>query len=86
MQDPQFNALTYLAKRYGPDGNIGGHLHSSYGVDDSNTDHPFTPPMAMGFWLRRGIDGTDSVLWDGLSELMTRYDSDWGSSNGRLPR
>jgi hypothetical protein len=39
-----------------------------------------TPQMAVGFWLRRGLDGTGPELWTGLKKVMKRFDSAWFSS------
>jgi hypothetical protein len=36
-----------------------------------------TPQMAIGFWLRRGLDGTSGELWIGLKKVMTRFDATW---------
>jgi hypothetical protein len=33
--------------------------------------------MAIGFWIRRGIDGTADELWTGLTKLMQLYDGSW---------
>jgi hypothetical protein len=39
-----------------------------------------TPQMAVGFWLRRGLDGTSQELWTGLRKVMKRFDASWYSS------
>lgn len=39
-----------------------------------------TPQMAVGFWLRRGLDGTNQELWTGLKKVMKRFDAAWFSS------
>ncbi|MBW2263035.1 MAG: hypothetical protein JRG91_13740 [Deltaproteobacteria bacterium] len=36
-----------------------------------------TPQMAIGFWLRRGLDGTNEELWTGLKKVMLRFDGQW---------
>jgi hypothetical protein len=36
-----------------------------------------TPQMAIGFWLRRGLDGTSDELWTGLKKVMLRFDGTW---------
>lgn len=36
-----------------------------------------TPQMAIGFWLRRGLDGTSDELWTGLKKVMLRFDGQW---------
>lgn len=37
----------------------------------------YSPGIAIGFWLRRGLDKTDKVLWSGLKQVMTNYDKEW---------
>jgi hypothetical protein len=39
-----------------------------------------TPQMAIGFWIRRGLDGTSAELWTGLSKAMKIYDKTWYDS------
>ncbi|WNJ17909.1 hypothetical protein [Pontibacter sp. G13] len=36
-----------------------------------------TPQLAIGFWLRRGIDGTNELFWEGLSKIMQEFDEEW---------
>lgn len=36
----------------------------------------WTEGMSFGFWLRRGIDGTDDEFWTGLKKVMFLYDKD----------
>ena len=44
---------------------------------ESKIPAPFEPHMAFGFWLRRNLDGTHSQIFDGISIIMERFDSDW---------
>lgn len=37
----------------------------------------YTPGVAVGFWLRRGLDKTDKVVWEGLKKVMSNYDKEW---------
>ena len=37
----------------------------------------FTPSMAVGFWLRRHIDGSDEVLWKVALDILEQYDTEW---------
>lgn len=39
-----------------------------------------TVQMAIGFWLRRGIDKTDTELWTGLRKVLLLYDKQWYAS------
>lgn len=36
-----------------------------------------TPQIAIGFWLRRDIDGSKKEFWKGLSKVMYLYDKEW---------
>lgn len=36
-----------------------------------------TPPMAVGFWLRRHLDGSLPACWHTLREVFERYDRAW---------
>lgn len=36
-----------------------------------------TAPMAVGFWLRRHVDGSLAASWHGLREVLDRYDPTW---------
>ena len=38
---------------------------------------PFKPHMAFGFWLRRNLDGTHKEVFECLSLIMNRFDSEW---------
>ncbi len=39
-----------------------------------------TGPMAIGFWLRRTIDGTADEVWIGLRQVLWAYDREWYST------
>lgn len=43
----------------------------------NNDEFTYSPGIAVGFWLRRGIDKTDKVLWSGLKRIMNNYDKEW---------
>lgn len=65
MKRRGFDGIDFLQRRYA------GELQN-YGVEQNGTN--FTPPMAVGFWIRRSADRTDGELWVGLQKLMQRYD------------
>lgn len=71
MKRRRFDGIDYLEKRFA--GALPG-----YDIDQNGTN--FTPAMAIGFWIRRGIDGTAGELWAGLSKLMQLYDGPWWQS------
>jgi hypothetical protein len=68
MKRRRFDGIDYLQKRFS------GAL-PNYDIDQDGTN--FTPAMAIGFWIRRGIDGTADELWTGLTKLMQLYDGSW---------
>jgi hypothetical protein len=66
MKEPDFDGGKYLFERYGEkDG-----CQFCYGY-----------PIVLGFWLRRGIDGTNDEVWQGLTKVLRIYDKDWYNSN-----
>ena len=66
FSEPGWDGLAYLDDRY----NDRFPLYR-------NGQQDFTPGMATGFWLRREIDGTRALLWQGLSQIMATYDPAW---------
>lgn len=65
------------------------YLHTLYGnaLDEYKVpgDHTayneyFDPPDAMGFWLRRELDGSSEKLWEALRRVMKKYDYEWYES------
>jgi hypothetical protein len=66
-QDPAQDGIDWLQGRYS--------ALSQYAAGADGTT--MTPQMAIGFWLRRGIDGTSDTLWRALREAMQRFDGQW---------
>jgi len=66
-----FDGIDYLQLRYQ------GALPQYYASWDGTS---MTPQMALGFWLRRGLDGTHKELWKGLKKLLKSYDETWYDS------
>lgn len=62
MKKPDFNGAAYLFRKYGK-------------KDDC--EFCFGYPIAIGFWLRRGIDGTNDEIWQGLAKTLQVYDKEW---------
>lgn len=65
------DGIDYLQARFQ------GKLPQYGGAWDGTT---MTPQMAIGFWLRRGLDGTSDELWTGLGKVMKRFDTSWYAS------
>jgi bifunctional DNase/RNase len=70
-KNPRRDGISWLQKRYK------GKLER-YQVEWDGTS--MTPQMAIGFWLRRGLDGTEQELWVGLRKVLTTYDPDFFAS------
>lgn len=68
MRVKKFEALAWLEARY-------GSLFPQYTVEGAYS--PFTPGMAVGFWLRRELDGTRDLFRSGLDLFMYYYDREW---------
>ncbi|MCA9667474.1 MAG: hypothetical protein KC503_17865 [Myxococcales bacterium] len=66
------DALTWLPQRYG------GALPAFR----TSAGSALTAPMAIGFWLRRTLDGTAGELHKGLTKLMTLFDRGWWTKHG----
>lgn len=78
MKRPRFDGIDYLRDRFA------GAL-PAYDLPANGTR--LTPSMAIGFWIRRGIDGTAGELWLGLGTLLRRYDRQlWDSLQKQAPR
>ncbi len=71
LKKEDFDAIDYLNLRF--EGIL--REYSAYSDWES-----FNAPMAAGFWIRRGIDGTDFQLWAALELLMQQYDGTWYAS------
>jgi hypothetical protein len=68
MTRPKFDGLSFLQQRY-------ANVLTAYDRQADGT--AMTVPMALGFWLRRGIDGSKAEVWRGLQKLMRSYDGKW---------
>lgn len=68
MAKPGFDGLDYLQRRF-----AGTLLAYQLKHNHSN----LTPQIAIGFWIRRRVGGSDGELWRALKILLRRYDRDW---------
>ena len=67
MATPDFEAVSYLNTKYG-----------TFFPDYATTrDGQLKPETAIGFWIRRHIDGSEDELWKALTKIMRRYDEEW---------
>jgi len=76
----EMDAYWKMANQTGQDGI--DYLQARYqtalpGYGGSWDGTTMTPQMAIGFWLRRGLDGTSEELWTGLRKVMLRFDGQW---------
>jgi hypothetical protein len=64
--DSEFYGVEWLQNRYA------GELQDAYPLEWDGT--MMTAPMAMGFWLRRHVDGTEDSLTRGIGVVLRIYD------------
>jgi len=69
--DSSTDGIDWLQARYA------GVLRNYPAGPDGTT---MTAQMAIGFWLRRGIDGTSDELWEALRQVMQTYGGSWYGS------
>ena len=67
MLSPEFDALEYLPRRFA------GAL-PEFAREESSALQPWG---ALGFWVRREIDGTALLLWGGLRVVLGRFDGEF---------
>lgn len=79
MKGSDFMGVFYLEEKFA------GRL-PEYLCKDTNVPPPYQPHMAIGFWLRRGIDGSSDEIWKGLARFMARYDEEWFASKTKKGR
>ena len=68
LEGDSFEALEYFGIRYG------GILTDYEDVEDYSG---FKPSMAMSFWLRRRMDGSETEFYKGFAKVMELYDAKW---------
>lgn len=70
LKDEMYNFFgpEYLDLRYNKIGSF-----KQYNQEDFR----YTTGTAIGFWLRRGLDKTDKIVWKGLKKIMINYDKEW---------
>ncbi len=66
--DASFDGLAYLKERFS--GAVPAYAQA-YDYTNMNSS------MAIGFWLRRDIDGTIDEFWNGLTRVMLAYMPEW---------
>lgn len=72
FDDLSFNGMEYLFTHFD---NVLPKYNQAYDLTN------MTSPMAIGFWLRRKIDGTHDELWLGLTKFMLEYNKGWFKEN-----
>lgn len=70
MGTVDFEGTYYLERRY-------RGVLPEYVDEETFYYGDWTPEIAIGFWLRRGLDGTSDELWAGLNQLLNTYDTEW---------
>ncbi|MDN4165660.1 hypothetical protein QWY31_09110 [Cytophagales bacterium LB-30] len=77
MSEEGFYGPSYLYERYNPE-NLQETIFSKYYEEYPYNDevyYYFTEEIAIGFWLRRRLDGSDKEVYKFLEALMEKYDS-----------
>lgn len=77
MSEEGFYGPSYLYKRYNPE-NLHETIFSKYYEEYPYNDevyYYFTEEIAIGFWLRRRLDGSDKEVYKFLEAIMEKYDS-----------
>ena len=76
MPTADFMGVFYLENRF-------ASRLTEYQCTDQDVLPPYQPWMAVGFWLRRGIDGSADEIWKGMTGFMGKYDKEWFSEKIR---
>lgn len=76
--EPDFYGVEWLQHRYS------GSMQDAYPLSANGT--MMTGAMAMGFWLRRHVDGTEDVLTKSLGVVLRVYDPDFVAAHPDLMR
>jgi hypothetical protein len=81
MEKEGFQGVNWLWDTYG-----NADLTDSFFViidqkfpNNENETFYFSQDMAIGFWLRRKMDGSDEKLWSLVQNMIRKYDDDWPS-------
>ena len=67
MMNPKFDGGQYLHTKYAT-------MSKSIYPAALKVNYGYTPAMAIGFWLRRGIDGSAPIIWAALKAFLKRFD------------
>lgn len=68
MDRPQFEAIDYFDNRYG------GKLPA---YEEGLRYSALRPSMAISFWMRRKMDGSEEAFRIGFDKIMRLYDAQW---------
>jgi hypothetical protein len=78
MMTPKFNGGRYLNTKYAAiSKTISKTINKTINKTVLKTKlktYGYTPTMAIGFWLRRGIDGSAPIIWAALKAFLKRFD------------
>lgn len=77
MEKPEFRGEMYLMERY-RDVTEESMFFEQVNKNNPNAEHDyyfFNESVAIGFWLRRKIDGSEPALWQLVQDIMKEYDS-----------
>jgi hypothetical protein len=76
MAEEGFHGPSWLSARYE---NL---FLDQYGPEyTQGTFNTPLPPLLVGFWLRRELDGSSEAIWSAMSSFMMQYDPGWYMQN-----
>ena len=67
-EESDLSILDWLESRY-------KGILASYDIEGEGLD--WRPELAMGFWLRRSIDGSADEIYHSIKKIMLLYDAEW---------
>lgn|GEM_PF-6611941 len=77
--DSTFYALSYLGNRYSERFERGyssfTKVNEKFKDDMRENYFPFNENIAIGFWLRRRLDGSDIAIWNLVTDILNTYDN-----------
>ncbi|HYG03543.1 MAG TPA: hypothetical protein VD927_13920 [Chryseosolibacter sp.] len=77
MSDPEFYGPGYLYERYGEvdySTTFFNKVYNEFPLGEYEYFY-FTEPVAIGFWMRRHLDGSDKAVLKLLEQILEKYDS-----------
>ncbi|GHN00405.1 hypothetical protein WSM22_18940 [Cytophagales bacterium WSM2-2] len=75
-EESPFSAMEYLRDRYSPTlEETTAFTKVNEKFKDEEGYYPFNEYVAIGFWLRRKLDGSDEAVWNLVTDILNNYDN-----------